>query len=44
MECDAHGGPTTALVTVSIGGTIAGTWTYTLTPNERVDLLRFDLE
>lgn len=44
MECDTHGGATTALVTVSVGGAIAGTWTYTLTPNERVELLRFDVD
>jgi uncharacterized protein YfaP (DUF2135 family) len=44
MECDAHGGPTTAVVSVSVGGARAGTWTYTLTPNERVEVLRFELQ
>lgn len=43
MECDTHGGPTTALVTVSVGDVVAGTWTYTLRPNERVEVVHFEL-
>ncbi|MCB9619970.1 MAG: putative metal-binding motif-containing protein [Sandaracinus sp.] len=44
MECDADGGPTTALVSLSVGGRHVGTWTYLLTPSERLQVLEFELQ
>ncbi|MBX3249930.1 MAG: putative metal-binding motif-containing protein [Myxococcales bacterium] len=44
MECSPQAGATTAVLSVTIGGRRYGTWTYTLTPNERVEVLRFTLD
>lgn len=44
MECSPQAGSSTAVISVSVGGQRYGTWTYTLTPNERVEVLRFTID
>ncbi len=44
FECETGASATTSTVTVAVAGERVGTYNYTLTPNERVAVLRFSLD
>jgi len=43
FECEANAGPVTATVGVVVAGERVGQFNYTLSPNERAEVLRFTL-
>ncbi|MBW2463744.1 MAG: DUF2135 domain-containing protein, partial [Deltaproteobacteria bacterium] len=43
-ECNSNAGPTTATVSVSVGGQIIGAYNYVLAPEQRVTLLTFPIQ
>lgn len=44
FECDTDAGPTTATVSVAVGGRVVGVWNHSLLPNERARIVNFTLE
>ncbi|HJK90798.1 MAG TPA: hypothetical protein RMH85_28275 [Polyangiaceae bacterium LLY-WYZ-15_(1-7)] len=44
MECETSAGLATATVGLSVAEELVGTYNYTLSPNERVELMRFTIE
>ncbi|MEM9070423.1 MAG: hypothetical protein AAGE52_18100 [Myxococcota bacterium] len=43
FECESNAGMSTATVSVSAAGELVGSYNYTLSPNERLEVLRFTL-
>ena len=43
FECETNAGPTTATTSLTVAEQRIGTYNYTLTPNERVRVLKFEL-
>ncbi|MBO6936221.1 MAG: hypothetical protein JJ863_14700 [Deltaproteobacteria bacterium] len=43
FECDTEAGPTTATVSVAVGGRTVGSYNLTLTPTNRETVVRFEL-
>jgi len=43
-ECNSNAGPTTATVSVSVGGQVLGAYNYVLAPEQRVTLLTFPIQ
>ena len=43
FECEANAGPVTATIGIVVAGERLGPYNYTLSPNERVEVLRFTL-
>lgn len=44
FECDTEAGPTTATVSVAVGGQTVGAYNLTLTPTNRETVIRFELQ
>lgn len=44
FECDTDAGPTTATVSVAVGGETIGSYNLTLTPTSRETVVRFELQ
>jgi hypothetical protein len=44
FECDTDAGPTTATVSVAVGGEVIGSYNLTLTPTSRETVVRFELQ
>ncbi len=44
FECETNAGSATATISLSVAGEIVGTYNYTLSPNERATILRFELQ